>query len=285
MQSKPLRAEKRALSPSSKPSVGQRSCVLAIGGLDPSGGAGLLADARAIARAGAYACAAVSLLTVQSTSGVRAVTPVPKKELLAECTEIMKVQRVRAIKIGALGSKENSRAIGEFLAIHRDVPSVVDTVMLPTRGHARLLSEKAVNILRESVLKRATLVTVNAPEAEVLTGKRVTRHDEAELAAHTILGFGARAVLLKGGHLVGDEAIDLLAYHEGNHEWLLSLKAPRLPLGPTHGGGCVLASLIAGRLAATDDDVVKAVKWAKKVHHKALGQAVDVGGDMRVLLA
>lgn len=284
MQSKPVRAEKRAVARPSKPSTEERPCVLAIGGLDPSGGAGILADARAIAKAGAYPCAAVSLLTVQSTSGVRAATPVPKKELLAECTEIMKVQRVRAIKVGALGSEENTLAIGEFLAIHRDVPSVVDTVMLPTRGRARLLAEKAVDLLRERVVKRATLVTVNAPEAEVLTGKRVTRHDEAERAAHTILGFGPRAVLLKGGHLLGDDAIDLLAYHEGNHEWLIELKAPRLALGPTHGGGCVLASLVAGRLAATDDDIVKAVKWAKKVHHKALGAAVDVGGDMRVLL-
>ena len=157
--------------------------------------------------------------------------------------------------------------------------------MLPTRGRARLLAEKAVDLLRERVLKRATLVTVNAPEAEVLTGKRVTRHDEAERAAHTILGFGARAVLLKGGHLAGEEAIDLLAYHEGKHEWLIELRAPRLALPPIHGGGCVLASLVAGRLASTKDDVVAAVKWAKKAHHRALANATDVGGDMRVLLA
>lgn len=270
---------------SAPPASNAEPCVLAIGGLDPSGGAGLLADARAIAKAGAYPCAVASLLTVQSTSGLRSVTPVAKKELLAASTEILKVQNVRAIKVGALGSEENTKAIGELLAIHRDVPSVVDTVMLPTRGRARLLAEKAVDLLRERVLKRATLVTVNAPEAEVLTGKRVTRHDEAERAAHTILGFGARAVLLKGGHLAGDEAIDLLAYHEGKHEWLIELRAPRLALPPVHGGGCILASLVAGRLAATEDDVVAAVKWAKKAHHRALANATDVGGDMRILLA
>lgn len=267
------------------PSKNAEPCVLAIGGLDPSGGAGLLADARAIAKAGAYPCAVASLLTVQSTSGLRSVTPIAKKELLAASTEILKVQNVRAIKIGALGSEENTKAIGELLAIHRDVPSVVDTVMLPTRGRARLLAEKAVDLLRDRVLKRATLVTVNAPEAEVLTGNRVTRHDEAERAAHTILGFGARAVLLKGGHLAGDEAVDLLAYHEGKHEWLIELRAPRLALPPIHGGGCVLASLVAGRLASTKDDVVAAVKWAKKAHHRALANATDVGGDMRILLA
>lgn len=270
---------------SAPPASNAEPCVLAIGGLDPSGGAGLLADARAIAKAGAYPCAVASLLTVQSTSGLRSVTPIAKKELLAASAEILKVQNIRAIKIGALGSEENTKAIGELLAIHRDVPSVVDTVMLPTRGRARLLAEKAVDLLRERVLKRATLVTVNAPEAEVLTGKRVTRHDEAERAAHTILGFGARAVLLKGGHLAGDEAIDLLAYHEGKHEWLVELRAPRLALPPIHGGGCVLASLVAGRLAASKDDVVAAVKWAKKAHHRALANATDVGGDMRILLA
>ncbi len=90
----------------------KRTCVLAIGGLDPGGGAGILADARAIAHAGAFGCAATSLLTVQSTSGVRAVTPLPAKELIAECTEVLRHQTVKAIKVGALGSEENVKKIG-----------------------------------------------------------------------------------------------------------------------------------------------------------------------------
>jgi hydroxymethylpyrimidine/phosphomethylpyrimidine kinase len=285
-------------------------CVLAVGGLDPGGGAGVLADARAIAKTGAFACAAVAVLTVQSTSGMRAATAVAKTELIAECTEVLKNQRVRAIKVGALGSDENTRAIGDFLAIHRDIPAVVDTVMMPTRGRARLLEERAISALRERVLPRAVLVTVNAPEAEVLTGRRVTRLDEAHDAALALLRLGCRAVLLKGGHLGGPLAVDLLAIapidtpkargrssrdvtRRATATSVIELSAPRLALPPMHGGGCVLASLIAGRLAvheegyASDPERVlsEAVRWAKDMHHEALLRARDVGGDLRVLLA
>jgi hydroxymethylpyrimidine/phosphomethylpyrimidine kinase len=279
-------------------------CVLAIGGLDPGGGAGVLADARAIAHAGAFACASVAVLTVQSTSGMRAATPVPSSELIAQCTEVLKNQRVRAIKVGALGSEENVKAVGDFLAIHRAIPAVVDTVMIPTRGRARLLEESGVKKLRKRVLPYAALVTVNAPEAEVLTGKRVTRLDEARTAALTLLELGCRAVLLKGGHLGGPNAIDLLAIaprerkssrelSKGPAIDIHELSASRLALPPFHGGGCILASLIAGHLAINDEAyradpaaaLEEAVRWAKKQHHEALRRTRDVGGDLRVLLA
>ncbi len=263
-------------------------CVLAIGGLDPGGGAGVLADARAIARTGALGCAALAVLTVQSTSGMRSATPVATRELLAECTEVVKHQRVRAIKVGALGSDDNAAAIGDFLAIHREVPAVVDTVMVPTRGRARLLEERAVSVLRDRVLPRAALVTVNAPEAEVLTGRRVTRLDEAHDAALALLALGCRAVLVKGGHLSGPYAVDLLA--TGTR--VILFRARRIRLPPFHGGGCVLASFIAGRVAVTIDAyrddheraLANAVRWAKKLHHAALLKTRDVGGDLRVLL-
>jgi len=274
--------------------------VLAIGGLDPGGGAGLLADARAIAHTGAFACGAAAVLTVQSTSGLRSATAVARSELIAECTEVVKRQHVRALKVGALGSVANARAIGDFLAIHRELPSVVDTVMVPTRGAARLLDARAVSVLRDRVMPHATLVTVNAPEAEALTGARVTRLDEAREAARTLLRSGCRAILLKGGHLGGDEATDLLALagddgtrRGGAGPRILELTAPRLALPGLHGGGCVLASLVAGRLAVTFDAhatsptraIEQAVRWAKAAHHAALREAADVGGDLRVLFA
>lgn len=257
----------------------KQACVLAIGGLDPGGGAGILADARAIGRAGAFACAAAAVLTVQSTSGVRTVTPVPAKDLIAQCNEVLRYQDVRVIKIGALGSEDNVRKVGELLAIHKEIPSVVDTVMLPTRGRARLLDETGIVVMREKLLRRATLVTANAPEAEHLTGLRVTRLSEAEDAARALAKLGPKAVLLKGGHLSGDEAIDLLLV-DGE---ITKLRAKRLKLpAPVHGGGCTLASLIAGRL--TRDRLADAVDWAKRKHYEALCEAIDVGGDMRVLV-
>jgi hydroxymethylpyrimidine/phosphomethylpyrimidine kinase len=254
--------------------------VLAVGGLDPGGGAGVLADARAIARAGAFGCAAVAVLTVQSTSGLLRATPVARAELLAECKEVLRHQRVRAIKIGALGNLENTRAIADLLALHRDIPAVVDTVMIPTRGRARLLEERAVAAMRDLLLPRAALVTVNAPEAEVLTGSRVTRLDEARAAARALVEGGARAVLVKGGHLGGARAVDVFAT-KGR---VVELAAKRLRLAGVHGGGCTLASLVAGRIAAEDVSIEDAVRWAKRVHHAALARAADVGGELRVLV-
>ncbi len=258
------------------------ACVLAVGGLDPGGGAGVLADVRAIARAGAFGCAAVAVLTVQSTSGLRRATPVSRDEMLAECKEVLRHQRVRAMKIGALGSVQNTRAIAELLAVHRDVPAVVDTVMIPTRGRARLLDERAVSTMRDALLPRAALVTANAPEAEVLTGRRVTRLDEARTAAQMLVDRGARAVLVKGGHLAGARAVDVLAT-QGR---VVELAAKRLRLPGVHGGGCTLASLVAGRLAASDatTTIEDAVRWAKRVHHAALARAADAGGELRVLV-
>jgi len=267
-----------------RPGRARVPCVLAIGGLDPGGGAGILADGRAVAHAGAFACAAVAVLTVQSTAGLRAVTPVATRELVAECREVLVEQRVRAIKTGALGSEDNVRAVGDLLAAHRAIPSVVDTVMLPTRGKARLLAERAVSVLRERLISRATVVTANAPEAEVLAETRIRDLDDARAAALALLDIGPRAVLVKGGHLSGAEAVDVLALRVGERARVHELRAPRLRVGPVHGGGCVLASLVAGRLAR-GSSVLGAVRWAKATHHAALRDAADVGGEMRVLLA
>ncbi|MCL2723677.1 MAG: hydroxymethylpyrimidine/phosphomethylpyrimidine kinase [Polyangiaceae bacterium] len=262
-------------------------CVLAIGGLDPGGGAGILADARAIARAGAFACAACTLLTVQSTSGMKSATRVSATELIAACNEVIEHQNVQAIKVGALGSDENARAVGALIASHDAIPVVVDTVMMPTRGGARLLEERGIAAMRETILPRATLVTVNAPEAEILSGLHVTCLDEARTAAKNLLERGARAVLLKGGHLDGEMAVDLFA----TTERVVELSAPRLTTPMIHGGGCVLASLIAGYLAvhARDDEpsarLESAVRWAKNVHHALIAEASSVGGALHVLLA
>lgn len=262
-------------------------CVLSIGGLDPGGGAGLLADARAVARAGAFACGAAAVLTVQSTSGLSSARALPTREVVNQAREVLDEQDVRAIKTGALGSATTVSAVAELAAIHRGVPLVVDTVMLPTRGRARLLDAGAVRALKRDLLERAAVATVNAPEAEALTGRRVVRTRDARDAAERLLETGARAVLVKGGHLAGPDAIDFLATRRG----VVELREPRLKLPPTHGGGCVLAALVAGRLAVKheafaedpDDAVERAVVWARDKHHAALRALVDVGGAMRVL--
>jgi hydroxymethylpyrimidine/phosphomethylpyrimidine kinase len=264
-------------------------CALAIGGLDPGGGAGIAADLRAFAAAGVFGCAALAVLTVQSTAGVRSARALAASEVIAQAGEVLRHQRVRAVKVGALGSQANVRAVARLLGRHRDIPVVVDTPMRPTRGKARLLAEGALAALRDELMPRATLVTVNLDEAEVLVGEAVRTVGEAHDAARALSRTGARAVLVKGGHLrgaSGSSAIDVLAI--GGE--VVELRARRLNLPAVHGTGCTLASLVAGRLAARvglrldADQLVSAIRWAKHLHHTALGRTVDVGGSMRALM-
>ncbi|HEY3819418.1 MAG TPA: bifunctional hydroxymethylpyrimidine kinase/phosphomethylpyrimidine kinase [Polyangiaceae bacterium] len=272
-----------------KAAVGKAPCALAIGGLDPGGGAGLAADLRAFGAAGVFGGAAVAVVTVQSTAGLRSARAVPAREVAAQAGEVLRHQRVRAVKIGALGSESNVRAVASLLGRYPGVPVVVDTPMLPTRGKARLLSAGAVAALRDELLPRATLVTVNAEEAHALVGEPVPTVGAAHDAARALVKMGARAALVKGGHLgpaTGPSAIDVLAI--GGQ--VVELRARRLAIGAVHGTGCTLASLIAGRLATRDgarvdaEGLVAAIRWAKRVHHAALARAADVGGAMRVVV-
>jgi hydroxymethylpyrimidine kinase/phosphomethylpyrimidine kinase len=171
--------------------------------------------------------------------------------------------------------------VAQLLARHKDAYAIVDTVMLPTRGRGRLLPERAVRDVRASLVPRAWLVTANVPEAEALTGARVGSVDEAADAAHALCRMGANAALVKGGHLHGKNAVDVLAFAGEIHEIAL----PRLKARALHGGGCVLASLIAGRIAVRPrSTVLDVVHWAKSVHHASIERAHDVGGDLKVLV-
>ncbi|MFO0674951.1 MAG: bifunctional hydroxymethylpyrimidine kinase/phosphomethylpyrimidine kinase [Polyangiaceae bacterium] len=266
------------------------NCALAVGGLDPGGGAGLGADARAFARAGAFPTLVAALLTVQSTKGLRAVRVVPPAFVLAQAREVIANQDVRAIKIGALGSVGNVRALATLLDAHPEVPSVLDTVMVPTRGQTRLLAANATDVVLRRLVPRATLVTANVPELVALTGTRVRSVEDAVRAGAALLARGARSILVKGGHLGGPEAVDVLLLRSGA---VFRFGAARLDVGDVHGTGCVLASLIAGRLATrpatTTGDVVpdaaliSAIRWAKRVHHASLSRPARVGRGARVL--
>jgi hydroxymethylpyrimidine/phosphomethylpyrimidine kinase len=261
-------------------------CALAIGGLDPGGGAGIIADLRAFAAAGVFGCAAVAVMTVQSTAGLRRVRALPAPELVAQAEEVLRHQRVRAVKVGALGNEANVRAVARLFARHDDVPLVVDTPMLPSRGRPRLLAARALTVMREQLMPHATLVTVNLPEAQALIGEPVRTVGEAHDAARALATTGAGAVLVKGGHMQGSSAIDVLAV--GGE--VIELRARRLALPPIHGSGCALASLVAGRIARragaelSRNELVAAIRWAKRVHHAALGRAVDVGDGMKTLV-
>jgi hydroxymethylpyrimidine/phosphomethylpyrimidine kinase len=262
--------------------------VLSIAGLDPGGGAGILADARAIARAGAFPCGVAAVLTVQSTSGLKEVKPVAPALVSKQARTVFSSERVRAVKIGALGVSGNVKVAAELAAIHKNVPFVVDPVLRPTRGSARLTDSSAWSVLRNALLPRSALVTANVPEAEALLKVRIQSVHDARDAAFALNALAGTAALVKGGHLGIGPASDFLVI-SGE---LVELKAPRLSMPALHGGGCALSSLIAGKLAVDERSypdegeqmLLDAVRWAKRVHHRALGTLFNVGGDLRVMM-
>jgi hydroxymethylpyrimidine/phosphomethylpyrimidine kinase len=269
-------------------------CVLAIGGVDPGGGAGLAADVRAVAAAGAFASPVVATVTVQSTSGLVSQEPVRASLVLAQSNCVLEHQRVRAIKTGALGDEANVRTVARIAHAHRAIPLVVDPVRVASRAASAaarsvaLVDRSGFAAIARDLVPLATIVTANTDEAAALTGIAIRRLDDARRAARAIVELGARAALVKGGHLADRaHAIDILVVGDRT----ITLSASRLRLAPFHGGGCLLASLIAARLAlfalsARIDDaaIVAAVRWSKRRHRRALEHAIrDVGGALRVI--
>ena len=248
--------------------------VLAIAGSDPSGGAGIQADIKAISANGAYAMAAITALTAQNTCGVRGVQLVAPEFVTAQIDAIFEDIRVDAVKIGMLGSPEITLAVAEALARHRAQCIVLDPVMV-AKGGDRLLSETAIRTLIERLLPLATILTPNLPEAAALL-------DEPELSdpaampalAERLLALGPSAVLLKGGHLSGSTSPDYLATTEGG----IWLEAERLPTKNTHGTGCTLSSALAAQLAIGAEPMV-AARTAKAYVAGAIAHAdnLEVG--------
>ena len=274
-----MRDEKKSL-----PRPRRRRCALSIAGLDPSGGAGIAADLRGFEAAGVWGCAACAVLTVQSTAGLRSVLPTPTEHLRAEIDDVLLHQRVRAIKTGAIGSTANVRAVIEAVGKYPELPVVVDPVIIATRSPegARLLDGEALSAMRE-LCARATVVTPNIDEAEaLLEGKIRDRKDQQE-AAEALVRLGARAAIVKGGHLEGSEVVDVLATAEG----VKTLTTPRRQRAEFHGGGCLFAALIAGHLAlgprSPDGAAVeRAVRASKKILTRAIVRAADVGEGLLV---
>jgi len=230
--------------------------ALTIAGSDPSGGAGIQADLKTFHQHGVYGAAAITLLTVQNTRGVTEVEVLRPELVRDQVRAVIEDIPPGAAKTGALGSAAVVRAVAE-LARDFDFPLVVDPVMISKHG-AALLDDEAAEALAKELLPRALLVTPNAPEAEVLSGVHVHDAESAEAAARAIAALGPRAVLIKGGHLEGPDAIDFL-YIDGHvHE----LSAPRIATPHTHGTGCTYSAAIAARLAC-GEPLLEAVSEAK----------------------
>ena len=239
-----------------------------IAGSDSSGGAGIQADLKTFAALGVYGASAITALTAQNTLGVDAVLAVPPDFVRAQMLAVAHDLQIGAIKIGMLATSGVIEAVAEGLADFPGVPVVLDPVMVAASGDA-LLDEEAAATLRARLLPLATLITPNLPEAAVLLGASEAHNEqEMEEQGTELLAIGARAVLIKGGHLRSEQAVDLLVTAEGVDRFA----APRIETRNTHGTGCTLSSAIAAELAK-GASLRKAVATAKTYLTEALKQA------------
>ncbi|MDO5611975.1 MAG: bifunctional hydroxymethylpyrimidine kinase/phosphomethylpyrimidine kinase [Paracoccus sp. (in: a-proteobacteria)] len=246
--------------------------ILSIAGSDPSGGAGIQADIKAISANGGYAMAAITALTAQNTQGVQAVELIAPDLVVAQIASLRDDIAIHAVKIGMLGSAAITDTVTAALA-GLDAPIVLDPVMVAKSGD-RLLAAEAVAALRDRLLPRATVITPNLPEAADLLGQPpATDLAGMEAQGRALLALGPQAVLMKGGHLGGPDSPDLLIAADGVRRF----DGPRHATRNTHGTGCSLSSALAcllGRGLPLPQAVAGAKLW--------LSGAIAASGALRV---
>lgn len=241
--------------------------ALTIAGSDSGGGAGIQADLKTFSALGAYGASVITAITAQNTRAVTAVQLIEPAIIRAQLAAVFNDLPPQAVKIGMLGSPENIRAVADFLRQYRDIPLVLDPVMVAKSGD-KLLQDEAIAALRDELLPLATLITPNLPEAAVLLGRDISTAADMSQATGELRALGAPAVLLKGGHLQTTDSNDLL--DDGMET--LWLPAPRHPGRNTHGTGCTLSSAITAYLAR-GASLREAVEQGKAYIGKAIAAA------------
>jgi hydroxymethylpyrimidine/phosphomethylpyrimidine kinase len=249
-----------------------RGRVLIVAGSDSSGGAGIQADIKTVTMLGAYAATAITALTAQNTEGVFGVLPVPPDFIRQQIEVVLDDIGADVLKTGML----HDAAVIEMLAAVLEeraaaLPLVVDPVMA-AKGGARLIEPDAIDALKQRLIARATVLTPNLPEADILCGGAIGDVAAMRAAGEELLQLGCRAVLVKGGHLAGDTVKDVLVSAAGVKIW----ESPRIASRHTHGTGCTLASAIAAGLAQ-GQDIEDAVARARDYVRHAIATAPGLG--------
>jgi hydroxymethylpyrimidine/phosphomethylpyrimidine kinase len=246
--------------------------ILIAAGSDSGGGAGIQADIKTVTALGGFAATAITALTAQNTQGVFGVVGVEPAFIRQQMELVLDDIGADAIKTGMLHDAAVIAVVAEVVvAKAARVPLVVDPVMV-AKGGARLIAEDAIGALKTKLISRATVITPNLPEAEVLVGGRIADVAAMKRAAETLRKLGCVAVLLKGGHLVGDVLSDVLASADG----IEVFESPRIHSRNTHGTGCTLASAIAtglGQKMSLRDAVIRARAYVRK----AIETAPEIG--------
>ena len=245
--------------------------VLVVAGSDSGGGAGIQADIKTITMLGGYASTAITALTVQNTQGVSGVVPAPIAAVTGQMTAILSDIGADAIKTGMLGDKQLIESIAQtFADFAPNLLKIIDPVMVATSGD-KLLPSNAIDTLKE-LLIRDSIITPNAPEASLLCGKDVYDINGQRRAAEYLLEAGAKAAIIKGGHVEGEKIIDLIATPEGE----IFCEQERIKSASTHGTGCTLASAIATGIAQ-GLNLENAFKRAQIYVAQAIRHAPNIG--------
>jgi len=219
--------------------------VLSIAGSDSGGGAGIQADLKTFAALGCFGMTAITAITAQNTCGVRSIHGVPPEILRDQIDAVMEDIGVDAVKIGMLHAPDIVRTVAQALDRHQPPHVVFDPVMVATSG-AVLIDADAIHVLVTELFARVALITPNLDEAGLLVGQKLESVQDMLPAAQVLLNQGARAVLLKGGHLPGADLVDLLLVAGAEPVWM---HGPRIHSANSHGTGCTLSSAIAAYLA------------------------------------
>ena len=216
-----------------------KSKVLVIAGSDSSGGAGIQADIKTVTSLGGYAMTAVTAITAQNTTGVKSIVSINPKEVNKQITFSSNDIKPDAVKIGMLHSVKVIRSVIKSLDQIKVRKIVLDPVMV-AKGGAKLIDNKAINLLKSTLIKKVLMITPNIPEAEILTKTKIITKEDMIFAANKLIGLGAKNVLIKGGHLKHKNVIDILI----NKKDIKIFKSERHKTKNTHGTGCTLSSSV-----------------------------------------
>ena len=261
----------------SSPSTGHRYArVLSIAGSDSGGGAGIQADLKTFSALGCYGMTAITAITAQNTCGVTGIHGIPPEMLKAQIDAVVQDIGVDAVKIGMLHSPDVVHVVADAIRTYQLPHVVLDPVMVATSGD-RLIAQETVAVLVQELFPLAEVVTPNLDEAGWLLGRRIEGVEALEQAAQDLLRLGARAALLKGGHLPGDWVVDVLAVQGGEHEQGQGhrLQSQRIATHNGHGTGCTLSSAIAAQLAL-GQPLQQAVEQARAYILGAIAAGADV---------
>lgn len=247
--------------------------ALSIAGSDSCGGAGIQADLKTFSAWGVYGMTAITAITAQNTLGVRAVQSVAPEVLKGQMDAVFSDFTIDAIKTGMLNDKETVKLVVEAIDKYQPKWVVVDPVMVATSGSV-LLKEDAIELMVNELLPRATLVTPNIPEAECISGVRIDRANGEEMAKRMVEEKHLKAVLLKGGHLDGEDSDDL--FYDGKSQRLAFFRKKKIGTSNTHGTGCTLSAAITAGLAL-GLELREAIAKAEDY----IAQAIAAGADVQ----